>query len=247
LEQSCRKEKKEHMQMQRALISLSVFGVLAIAAAAPAQASLVLSISPSHAYMGKSGVFDVLLTNTASGATTFNVGDFSYELTTDPSQTTNGVSDLTFTGANADAVGADGTPYVFPGNGVAFAPFPYSIEAPTASTPTDISAGDSDFAAPGYMTVAPGQTYSLGDVSYSVANGVTYGTNLNVSFANVYDASTNPNGTTSITDENANPYAITVVNGMVSATPEPSQIGMLALMGLGLGGLLLHKRRQKDN
>ena len=49
----------------------------------------------------------------------------------------------------------------------------------------------------------------------------------------------NPNGTSSTVG------AFQLADGEVVAAPEPSQVGMLGLMGLGLGGLILRARRRQ--
>lgn len=209
-------------------------GALLAPAAAHAQ-DLTLAISPSSAVAGGSGVFDVTLTDT--GLASDNIGGFSYELMADPG--------VTFNSATADGVStADGSTYIF--SPVAT---PYDITGSIPS-PNVINAGDVDFIAPYYTTINPGDTYSLGDISYTLDGGLTPGVPLSVSFEDVYDPATNPGGATDISDNNGNsipilttPGTITVLPAAVSVAPEPSQVAVFAFIGLGLLGRTLRARR----
>jgi hypothetical protein len=154
------------------LLALGGLSVLATSAAW-AQGGLNLSVSSSVTAPAGTNAFEVVLSNT--DAVSYQVAGFSYELTTIP--------EVTFLAAGANSPGAAGDTYIF---NPAFFP-----DITSSNTGQDLIAGDSDFAdKSGYKTVNPGDTYSLGDISYTVAAGATPGDIVPVSFSNVYPSGT---------------------------------------------------------
>jgi hypothetical protein len=222
-----------------ASLSFLTLGGLSLLAMLPAQAQgptgLVFSLfTGSPTAPGGSGVFDVLLTDSdPGGSTSYQVAAFSYELTT--------TSDITFGSATADSTGASGNSYIF--TPVVF------TNITSSNTGQDLIAGDADFAdASGYKTLNPGDTYSVGDISYTVAAGATPGGSIPVSFANV-----SPSGTqaTSLSDPNGNLFPVTATDGSISVSPsvsvapEPSSVATFGVVALFAAGLVFKARRRQ--
>jgi hypothetical protein len=92
---------------------------------------------------------------------------------------------------------------------------------------TSFVASDAEFAAPGYRTVAPGNTFGLVHVLYTVAPGTAPQT-----------GSISIGGITSLSDDQFNLIGFQAVNGSFSVVPEPSSL-ILAAIGAGSGLLVM--------
>lgn len=192
-------------------------------AAAPCGASVVVSISPTpvDAGPGASGAFDVVLTNTGSSASSINVGSFSFEVTV-------AGTGVTFTGADFSTV-AD--PYIFAGesfdvdNGLPL----YFSSVPSQT----LDAADSSDSTG--TTLAPGTSYSLGLVQFSVASNAAFGA-YGITF-------TGGNGlANSLTDPSGTPIAIDSLNGgSVDVVPEPAS-ALMTLAGAAIFALIRGKK-----
>ncbi len=215
----------------RSLTALTTFGALALAAH-PAHAALVIEADPSTTLAGGSGAFDVNLLDTdPSGSTPYQISAFSFELSV---QSASGIA---FTGADTST----SAQYIFGTYQSGPAPFAYAPFPSTASFPlTDFIASDASMTGPDYATTLnSGDTLGLGHISYSVAPGTPTGP-VAVSIVS--------NGT-SLANGNGNNISFTTQDGTItvanaSPAPEPSEVGMLALMACGLGGLMLRARRR---
>jgi hypothetical protein len=97
------------------------------------------------------------------------------------------------------------------------------------------TASDSEFAAPGFRTVNPGDVFGLAHVSYSVSATTSNGLDR-LAFLNV-----------SLTELNGNDIPVTIANGSIRvgpAIPEPSALiqgGTAILIGLGALGWRLRR------
>jgi hypothetical protein len=170
---------------------------------------------------GSSGSFDVLLVNTnAAGGASYNVAADSLGLAL------TGPPGITFTDASINTVG----PYIYVTSGTTVGGGPFSFD----SFPnTMFTASDAEFASPGYRTVNPGDTFGLAHVSFAVSAGFI-GT----------DTITLDSSTTSLSDPNGNGIPVTLMNGSISAIPEPSALIQAATAVLiGLGAFWWRRRR----
>ena len=215
------------MQLTRTLLPLAAFSALALPAQ-PARADFIIQAMDSTAAPGGTGAFDVNLVDTdPAGTAAYQVGGFSFELSV-PS-----TSGVTFTDAEFNTA----APYIFAGNSLdEQSGSPLSIDS-TGNPPfptQDFTA--SDDASSGATAVGPGDTFGLGHISYKVAPGTPFGP-VAVHFEDL-------GGATSFSDPNGVGITFTTQDGTINVAPEPSQAGMLALMALGLGGLLLKARRR---
>jgi hypothetical protein len=217
------------MKIPQTLAALAALSILALLAH-PAQAAVTLIAQDSTAQAGGSGSFEVDLVNT--GTTPYQVSGFNFELSL-PSD-----SGVTFTDAEFNTA----APYIFSGNSFDEA---NGLTLAISSLPTtDLLAGDSVNTKNSFTTVSPGDTFGLGNISYNVALGTGLGP-VTVSFENNFNSTFLADGNG---DNNTIPF--TTQNGTILVTPnispapEPSQVGMLALVGIGLGGLLLSARRR---
>ncbi len=129
-----------------------------------------------------------------------------------------------------------------------------TFEAPVtnAKDATDAFAAKSDFftfnLTPGDLVLSPDMQYAYGLYDNSpngygffgtaVASGDVYSGGTSFSETAPYGAST----TVGAVDSNSRTFDVGLTS--VSPAPEPSQVGMLALLGLGLGGLLLRARKR---
>ena len=167
---------------------------------------------------GASGSFDVLLLNTnPAGGASFNVAADSFQLSL------SGPLSVTFTDVTINTV----VPYIYVTSGTTQGGGPLSLDT---FPNTQFTASDSEFAAPGFRTVNPGDVFGLAHVSYSVS----------ATTANGIDSLTiTPGPTTSLSDENGNSLPFTIANGSISvgAVPEPWALTQAtiaaALIGLG--------------
>ena len=188
---------------------------------------LVISAPNLTATAGSSGSFDVLLSNTnsPSGGASFDVAVDAFTLGL------SGPLDVTFTAVSIATVAA---PYIYVTSGTTV-PGGSPLSADTFPD-TQFTAGDSEFAAPGFRTVSPGATFGLAHVSYTVSPTTSNGIDT-IGFLNV-----------SLTDLNGAGITTTISNGSirVGAVPEPStliQFATAVLFGLGLFWRRRRRRR----
>ena len=178
-------------------------------------AGLVISAPPLTASPGSSGSFDVLLTN--SGTTSVDVSTDSFQLGL------SGPVDASFTGVSINTV----APYIYVTSGTTVpGGAPLSLDT---FPNTGFTASDSEFAAPGFRVVMPGQSFGLANVSFSISATTPNGLDT-LSFLNV-----------SLTDINGADIPVTTSNGSIqvgpAVIPEPStliQATTALLIGLGV-------------
>jgi hypothetical protein len=189
----------------------------------PAKADIDLSIESVSGTPGSSGTFDVLLTNT--GGSSQNIAAFNFELsTTDVNITFNDVTTATTT-----------APYIFPSSGTG-----PDIVTPPAGGQT-IEAGDYDATFNG-TDVAPGATYGIGSVAYSIAGGAGIGEIASISF------DLTP---TSLSDDNFNNVDFNTASGTITVTtavtvvPEPSSLLLLGGVLFIASAFLFIRRRSQ--
>jgi hypothetical protein len=195
-----------------------------------AEADLVVSVQPTAipATAGNTGAFDVLVTNT--GLSSIDV--LGYRVTLD--LPTVGSLLASFTGA----VTSDSPPLV-----------QYLFTDPAGIQAGLISAQQLEYTdnqASGFQTIAAGQTYGLGHVSFSVPSGTPALTEYPVSFETSLDSDFIPR--TSFLLSDASTYVTpTPVGGTIvvqpAAVPEPSSL--LLLLGAGGVGLAVRLRSTK--
>ena len=176
----------------------------------PAKADFVMSIGNYHQTSPLAGTFEVTLSNT--DATTYNVAGFSFELMLPSS------SGVQFTAATTATVAH---PYLFSGSGAAtvdpsfmfsYDPFPN----------TSFTASDTEFTYSS-IAVAPGSTFGLGLVSYSISPNAPTGT-VPISFIALG---------TGLSDAIGNAIPFTTSGGSIqvqpASVPEPASFVLLAL------------------
>jgi hypothetical protein len=189
-------------------------------------AGLVIQAPHVVAAPGSSGSFDVLLVNTNPA------GGASHDVAAD----TLGLSlvgplSLTFTGVSIDTVAA---PYIYVTSGTTAGGGPLSLDT---FPNTQFTASDSEFAAPGFRTVNPGDVFGLAHVSFAISPSSPLGTDT-IAFVSP---------TTSLSDQNGNIIPVSLVSGSIStsAIPEPSALTEAATAALiGLGTSWWRRRRQ---
>jgi hypothetical protein len=176
---------------------------------------LVIEAPNVAALPGSSGSFDLLLVNTnPAGGASFDVAADSIQLFLA------GPASVTFTDASINTI----VPYIYvtsgttvPGGG------PLSLDT---FPNTGFTASDAEFAAPGFRTVNPGDTFGLAHVSFTVSPTAPLGTDT-INFVS---------SATSLSDNNGNSIPFSLVSGSISVVPEPSALieaGTAALIGLG--------------
>ena len=98
----------------------------------------------------------------------------------------------------------------------------------------DTTVSDTDFSAPGFVTLTTGESVGLGNFGYSVASGTATGP-ITVSLV--------PAGT-SLSDGNGNAVSFDPVNGTIAVAPLPEP-GTCLLCGLASLGALIVRRRAR--
>ncbi len=197
---------------------------LSLVASTPVRANLMLTVASSTAAAGGTGSFDVVLSSLVTDPT-YTISGFSVELGVAAS------SGVKFTAATV----ATAAPYIF--GTLQSSPFSFS-SFPT----TDFIASDADMASPGYVSLAPGMTYGLEHVTYSVAPGTTAGP-----ITVIILGQTGPAPTTQIDDANGNPTAFAPTSGTILVaptvtTPEPSSFCLMAIaLAVGAGASRLRR------
>jgi hypothetical protein len=178
---------------------------------------LVMEAPNLIAAPGSSGSFDVLLVNTnPAGGASFDVAADSLGLSL------SGLLSVTFTDVSINTVAA---PYIYVTSGttVPGGP-PLSLDA---FPNTQFTAADSEFAAPGFRVVNPGDTFGLAHVSFAISPTTLFGRDT-IAFVTT---------ATLLSDQNGNTIPFSLVNGSISVVPEPAALteaATAALMGLGL-------------
>ena len=194
-------------------------------------AGLMISGTNSNASAGGTGVFDIELSNTElAGGSSFAVSAFTFDISISPG------SGIQFT----DAVNTGTTnPYIFAGNSFADASgAPLSFD-PFPNTGFIAFDATNDFSD---VTVAPGDTFALARVSYSVAASATSGS-FNVQFGLFTELADSIGNLVPI--ESAIGPQITVSGGSTPTVPEPASVIIWILCGICLAasGWYSPKRR----
>lgn len=201
------------------LLALALLGL----SAAPARASLDLTITNSTTSPGGVGSFEVVL---SSSGGTFDVSAFSFQLQVASN------SGVLFTSVTTNTTTA---PYIF---GTLQTP-PFSFNT---FPNTDFIASDSSQTDPFFASVTPQSSFGLGRVTYSVAPGTAFGP-VTVSIV----GTTGANRTTEVLDIDGNPFPITTTNGTIAvagAVPEPAS-ALLVVAGLGsVAGYAARRKRR---
>jgi hypothetical protein len=197
---------------RHAVIIFGFAALMACLGVSPAHAQMVMQIQPSAAAPGGTGAFDVDLSDVGG---TFQVGGFSVEVSVP------GGSGVAFTGADTNTT----LPYIF---GTLQAP-PFTFNT---FPNTDTTVSDTDFTAPGYVTMTNGMVYALGHFTYSVAPSTPTGP-VTVTLV--------PAGS-SLSDGNGDAISFSEVNGTIAVAPIPEP-GTLILCGLaGVAGCTIRRR-----
>jgi hypothetical protein len=184
---------------------------------------LVLEAPNLTVAAGSSGSFDLLLVNTnLAGGGSFDIAADSFGLSV------GGPLSITFTDVSINTI----APYIYVTSGTTQGGGPLSLDT---FPNTQFTASDAEFAAAGFRTVNPGDTFGLAHVSYVVSSAAPIGTDT-ISFSSL---------TTSLSDENLNPIPFTISNGSIGI-PEPSAMTEAATAVLiVIGSLRLRRRRRR--
>ena len=205
----------------RGLLGLVFAAMLGLLAPAVTRADLLVYATNSTASAGGTGSFEVVVQNTSTDGTSYNISSFNTLL-----EVTNGTG-LTFTGADGSTTSFG---YIF--GSVQFAPL-------------GVVVGDtitlSDYEATSFVTLAAGQSLGLGNVTYSLAPGAPLDSInpivINFGLTQIYDDS---NPALEITLNTPQGGAVTVT---ASAVPEPGTIVLAGLVS-SLGGVCVYKRKR---
>jgi hypothetical protein len=203
---------------------LALSAVLVLAAclgpALPCRAAgLVMEVPNLTGPPGSSGSFDVLLVNTnPAGGASYDVAADSIELAV------LGPLGATFTGVSINTTTA---PYIYVTSGTTVGGGPFSMDI---FPNTQFTASDSEFAAPGFRTVSPGETFGLAHVTFAISPSSTGGTDT-IMF--VFPG-------TSLSDINGASIPFTT-----QLVPEPAALTEAATAALlGLGSFWWRRRRR---
>jgi len=210
--------------MIRTRMLLAFAAMPLLLAQAPVQAGLVMSIEDLTGPTGGAGTFEVLLTSTeAVGGQSFDVAAFSFQLTV---PTTAGVQ---FTAGSTATVAAR---YLFDGTGTAT--FDPRFTLANVPPPSNTVVGSDTEWTYSSITVGPGDVYSLGLISYSVAPNAP-SADVQISFI--------PPGTSLAGESGGIDFTSDAAAGVIHvAVPEPSS---LVLAAGALGIMLLSRGYQQ--
>jgi hypothetical protein len=203
-------------RLRGTLASLIVF-LGAVATDAQCRADLVLLAPNLIVAPGSSGSFDVLVTSTGG---TFAVASDIVELSL------TGLSGVSFTGVSIATV----TPYIYGANSATTQGSAFTFSSFPGTTFETF-----DFLFPsGAQTIAPGDTFGLVNVQYSVAANAILGASGALTFG--------PD--TSLADATGNNVLFTPQSGSITIAgatiPEPSSVLMLAI---GLAGVCCFRKK----
>lgn len=202
-------------------VALAAGMLVALAPDARAVPQLVLQ-APTVTATGPGGTFDLLIANTNP------TGGASYDLAVDTFEfQIIGLPGATITDVSIDTA----TPYVYVTSGTTL-----GGSLATSSLPaTDFTATDSEFAPPGYRTIAPGDVFGLAHVTYALAPGTSGTGTLHFVAAN-----------SSLTDPDGGDIPFGIQDGsltVVNSVPEPSALlSALAAAGMCLAGCSFRRR-----
>jgi PEP-CTERM motif len=200
-------ELKFNRHIRRLLAALAVALIATFGEVGTARAGLVISAPTIAAAAGSSGSFDVVITNeNPAGGDSFFVAGHSLDLAL------SGLPGVMFT----DVTIATAIPYLFVLSGTTQGAGPLSLD----SFPnTAFLTSDSEFASPGFAEIAPGKSFGIAHVSFSVGPNAASG-----------DRGLILGAGTSLSDIAGAPVEFTTGNGMlsISAVPEPSAWLLLA-------------------
>ncbi len=206
----------------RAALALPIACAFAFGIGVPCRADLVIEAPIVTAAPGTSGSFDVLITSTGG---TFSVASDIVELSL------NGLSGVSFTGVSI----ATATPYIYGGNSATTqgSTFSFSTFPAPSGTPIEVF----DFLYPsGAQTIAPGDTFGLVNVQYSVDANVTPGSTGTLTFGS----------DTSLADAGGNNVSFTGQGGSITivtaSVPEPAS-GILLAIGCAAVAFRFASRR----
>lgn len=197
--------------------------VYLLSATIPADAGLLMDIAPNSAAPGTSGTLEVTLTNTGTGnLDLIVVGGFSFEITA-------AGTDVTF----SDVTTATSLyTYIFPGSdSLSESLFgPGSLVPMITNNGQTISASD-NFNGSAGKTLTPGETVSLGLVSYSISSSAPIGV-IPITFtsADVSDSS------------GVDIPVVLSTSGNINVVPEPSSLISMLLGSVGIG-IGVYRRR----
>lgn len=192
---------------------------IAVAAASPAQAAIIISAETVSAAPGSAGFVQILLKNDS----------------TSPQELAGFSVDIGLSGSGVHFTGADDVTsptYVFAGVGtgtLTFDSFPN-----TAFIASDV---DTDFS--GFVTLAPDATYGLARVSFSVDAGAVAGLRT-ISFATGPSTQLVDGSFAIIADASLQPGGINVLESAAPTVPEPASW----MSFLGAACLLLVRSRR---
>ena len=179
-----------------------------------ANAGLLIDIAPNSAAPGTTGSLEVTLTNTGTDSLDeVIVAGFSFEITASG-------NDVTF---SAVTTGTSLFPYIFGANSF-FGP---DILANLSTDKHTVSASDNYSTGSTGVTLTPGETVSLGLVSYSLSNSTPIGL-IPITFS----ASSATGGS----DPSGNDITFDLsTTGGINVVPEPSSLVSMLIGSFGIG------------
>ncbi|MGO9919556.1 MAG: PEP-CTERM sorting domain-containing protein [Isosphaeraceae bacterium] len=202
-----------------ALGLVTIAALLLLGSTRIAHGDVILDMIVENATVTPGGTssFDVVLQNDVTSTANAVIGGFSIDLTIPVS-----------TGVTLTAVDDAATStYIFTGNSFGF--------IGTVVSSTEITAND--LANSGGTTLTPGEIFGLAHISFAVAAGTPDGM-VPVSLIGYPDA-------TSLSDDQGNPLAFTIVNGEINVIPEPSSLVLLLTAAVaGVGCRWFHRKTQ---
>ena len=191
-------------------------------------AAMIIEVPSVSVAPGTSGSFNVLLIDTDP------INSASHRVAADAVELSlNGPLGVTFTAASIATSGS--APYLFATSGTTIgANLVDPSRYPFANR--DFVASDSEFAAAGYRSVGPGDSYGLVHVTYTVAPGAAPPATDSIMIG----------ASTSLSDDQFNLIGFQGINGSfavvpLSVVPEPSSL-ILAAIAAGSGFLMLALR-----
>src|ERR1700733_2197303 len=201
--------RKEGLSVRSRLLAIAgALAVVAMLGSIPAQANMIISVTPASVAAGTTGAsFNVDIQNTGGSAQ--NIDAFSIGLSVS-------TSNFTFTGGNETTTDA----YIFAGDSFdVINSFPYtSVPPPTGQT---LEASDLSNSGAG-TNVAAGATLGLGNIIFNLAGATPPGP-ITIT---VISTCLTANSCTSLSDSAGDNVAFSVTNGTVTVTgvttPEPS-------------------------